>query len=385
MKWQNKGHEFDALGEIFKKNKDLLVIGNEESLKNIKKELDFLNTKIEYKTLKEVFSIPILSGFKLKNKTIVIADNNQETLEKLLKIKWLKHNENIFLGINFLRFFLSIYALYVCNKVYAGISTCIIITTHCPLNCKYCLNYEPYIKNKKHRDFEEIKNDIDLFFKCFDRVKYFSISGGEPFLYPKFGELIKYINSNYIDKINSLWFATSCGALPNDETLKIIKESNIDVYIDDYTENASFTKSNYDKLIKKLDENNISYVLPAGNIKFIKTFPPKEDYTKYTEEQLINKYQLCQNAGTDLRDGKLYSCCYSSFADTAQLVPALEDDVYNLMEFDESKKRELVEFKLYYTEKGYVNFCKYCNGFVSNNNIYDENGVTQLERGKILE
>ncbi|MEI0525698.1 radical SAM protein [Brachyspira murdochii] len=392
MKWQDKGHEFDALGEIFKKNKDLLVIGNEESLKNIKKELDFLNTKIEYKTLKEVFNISILSSFKLKNKTIVISDNNQDSLEKLLKNKWLKLNENVFLAEDFLKKYLSIYAIYVYDKIYTGTGTCLILTTHCSLNCEYCLNYEPYIKNKKHRDFEELKSDVDTFFKYFDKVRYFSLSGGEPFLHPKFKEIIEYVGENYINKISEFGTVTNGSILPSDELLLAIKKYNMELVIDNYTKNAPYIKKTYEELIEKCKKININYITGGEtDTVFFKSFPPKEDYTKCTEEELINKYSGCKKFydGFDIKNKKLYSCCYSSFADTANLVKADENDFFDLDNpkdiYGGGYKKELIEFRLGYTKKGYVNFCKYCNGFPSINNEFDENGVTQLERGKILE
>ena len=384
MKWQNKGHEFDTLGAIFKKNKNLLVIGNDESLKSIKEELDFLNTEIEYKTLKEVFSIPILLGFKLKNKTIVIADNSQETLEKLKKFKFIKHNENVFLADDFLKTYLSIYALYVYDKLYFGTSTCTIMTTYCPLNCKYCMNQQPYIKNKQHKDIDEIKKDIDYFFNCVDRVKYFCLSGGEPFLYPHLGELAEYVHKNYGNKIYTLWFGTSSGVMPSDELLEKIKKSNAEIWFDDYRKTAPFTEKNFEPLINKCKEMGIKHKV-SPTMTFIKLFPPKEDYTKLTDEQLIYKYDKCQHYGPELRDGKLYACCYGGFAETAKLVPALPEDTYDLTQFDSSKKAELMEFKLYYTEKGYMNFCKYCNGLWNINNLLDENGVTQADKNKILE
>ena len=390
MKWKNKGHEFDELGEIFKKNKDILVIGNEESLKSIKEELDFLGIYIEYNSsILKYLSVPFINNKKIgKNKTIVIADNDKNTLKKILKIKRFKHNKNVFLGEDFLREYLSIYALYICDKVYSGISSCIVMTDYCSLNCKYCLNYEPYIKNKRHRDIKDLKNDIDLFFLSFDRVKYFSLTGGEPFLYPHFAELLEHVSKNYGHKIHTLWFATNGSIMPSDDLLNTIKNSNIEIWLDDYTKNAPHTKNTFEKLLKKCKEMNINHRV-SNEMIFIKSFPPKMDYTKYTDEHLIDKYNGCQNPGPELRNGKLYSCCYSGFADNANLVKAKEQDFFDLRlsNFDNGGgyKKLLIEFKLYYSERGYTEFCKYCNGFFGINNDTDENGVTQLKMNEKLE
>jgi hypothetical protein len=43
------------------------------------------------------------------------------------------------------------------------------------------------------------------------------------------------------------------------------------------------------------------------------------------------------------------------------------EEVYDLTEFTVEKKKELVEFRLGYTTKGYTNFCKKCRGFTPKN------------------
>ena len=43
------------------------------------------------------------------------------------------------------------------------------------------------------------------------------------------------------------------------------------------------------------------------------------------------------------------------------------EEVYDLTEFSADKKKELIEFRLGYTTKGYTNFCKKCRGFTPEN------------------
>ena len=391
MKWQNKGHEFDALGAIFKKNKKLLVIGSDESLKSIKEELDFLNTEIEYKTLKEIFSISILSALKLKNRTIVIADNSQETLEKLKKFKFIKHNENVFLADDFLKKYLSIYALYVYNKVYSNELIAITMTNMCSLNCKYCTAYEPYIKNKRHLDVNFLKREMDLLFSCFDRLKYFSLTGGEPFLYPYFEELIKYFISNYIDKVKIFQIYTNGSIVPSDRLFNVLKEcKNLCLVCDNYTKNAKHTSITYKKLIDKCNYFNLNYyAMDENQLIFAKSFPPKYDYTKLDNNALIRKFDNCKcfDIGRELLNGKLYQCCVSANAISANLIQYIENDILDLNKYCTGggySKNELIEFVLNYSEKGYAEFCKYCNG-IWNNELLDENGVTQLKKGEMLE
>ena len=43
------------------------------------------------------------------------------------------------------------------------------------------------------------------------------------------------------------------------------------------------------------------------------------------------------------------------------------EEVYDLTQFTPEKKKELVEFRLGYTSKGYTNFCRKCRGFTPEN------------------
>ena len=252
------------------------------------------------------------------------------------------------------------------------------------MNCKYCLNYQPYIKNKTHFDYDELIRDVDTFFNTFDRVEYFSLTGGEPLLYKQLPDLLKHIVSNYRQKVEHLWFATNGSIVPSDELCQVIKETGTEIIIDNYTPFTPELKETYEKTIQKCKDFELKYnegEIPA----FFKTFPPAKDYTKMSEKELTEKFDDCKNSysGFGLKDGKLYACCYMQFADTAGLVQAKEQDYFVL---DNSNKKELIEFVAGYTKMGYGEFCKYCNCFFGKyDGGYDENGVTQQPKNKLLE
>jgi len=397
MKWKNKGHEFDELGKLFFKNNQILVLGGEKATRKIKEELEFLNLSVKcnnsiYKNFNPIFVVLnkiIKPRYEelVSEKTIIIADDDRDILEKILNVKGINLNKNVFLASEFFKKYLSIFALYACKKVYSGIGTCLILTTHCTLNCKYCSNFQPYLKSKdkKHKNFEDLIKDVDVFFSCFDRVKYFSLSGGEPMLHPQLEELIRYIGMNYRHKIWDFEVVTNGSIVPSNEVLKAIRDYKVNILCDDYTINAPFTKESHEKLIQKCKDFGVDYKI-NHNMVFFKMFPPKIDYTRYTEEQLEEKFTECKNcySGHELRAGRLYSCCCAGLADTAHIVYAAKNDYMDLNDYLEEKE-ELIEFKLDYNDKGYVEFCKYCNGFPNMNGNLDENGVTQVKKGEILE
>ena len=78
------------------------------------------------------------------------------------------------------------------------LKTDISLTSRCTLNCEHCMQFLPYWKNDRRKEnaLENIKADLDIYFKCVDYVLDFDIVGGEPFLYSRIDELIEYIGQN---------------------------------------------------------------------------------------------------------------------------------------------------------------------------------------------
>ena len=96
--------------------------------------------------------------------------------------------------------------------------------------------------------------------------------------------------------------------------------------------------------------------------------PEKTDYSGLQEEQLIAHRDSCTQSWQELRDGKLYSCNYAAYATVAGIAGSQDvEETYDLRSFSDDKKKELVEFRLGYTEKGYTEFCKKCLGFTDKN------------------
>ena len=366
MKWKNKGHEFDELGKIFEKNKDLLFLGDIDKAKKMKECLNFLGAKIfiaENTNLKDV---------DFNNKTILIFGNHCY-IEEFIIQKGLRKNVEYFIISEFntndfssyfnefTKKYLSIFAIYGYDKVYIGDNN-IVTTTVCNLNCKACLNYEPYIKNKKHNDFDRLKKDIDLYFKNVDMVGLLHITGGEPTLYKELPKFLKYINDNYRHKIVNLVMPTNCMVGISDELCETFKECNVIVQVDNYLEAVPQHKDIYENNIKKLNDYKINTeIIPAGiNWNWCETYPPKYDYSKLPEEELMKRFDYCGCDFSEIRNGGLHVCNYQSYAETAGIIEEDKDSFFDLS--GNVNKKELIEFRLKYNNKGYVEFCKSCNG-----------------------
>jgi hypothetical protein len=214
-------------------------------------------------------------------------------------------------------------------------------------------------------------------------VEFFSLTGGEPLLYKHLGKLIQYIHENYRNKIGRLGLATNSTIMPSDNLCKIIRDCNVDIICDDYSDFEPKHKKRTQQVTEKLDSFGIQYK-SGKNIRFFKTFPPSKDFREWPNDALCEKFEACKKtySGFGLKMGNLFSCCYSMFADTAKLVPAQHGDYYKL--FENIDKYELVKFILGYTNCGYTEFCKYCNCFFGTQSGYDENGVTQQPKDELL-
>ncbi len=394
MKWKNKGREFDKIGSYIK-NKEILFLG---CGKEFNKKISFLNSKLRVieelpqqirtnglinlvNTINKVRLF--VKKLKITNEIVIVSDEHKKIYKILTKYIGFKKNKNIFLETEFNKKYLSVYALYGFGKVYSPFSTCIVLTTLCSLNCKYCLNYQPYIKNKCHIEYEKLKKDIDVFFNSFDRVDSFSLTGGEPLLYKELPDLLYYIANNYRNKVEHLWFATNGTIVPSDELCTAIKDTGTEVIIDNYTKFVPETIDTYNQTVQKCEKFGLKY--NEGDIPaFFKTFPPAKDFTRMSEGMLIEKFNECKNSysGFEIKDGRLYACCYTGFANTASLVEAKDGDYLNL---NNTNKKELIEFVAGFTKTGYTEFCKYCNCFFGKyDGGYDENGVTQQPKNKLL-
>ena len=65
---------------------------------------------------------------------------------------------------------------------------------------------------------------------------------------------------------------------------------------------------------------------------------------------------------------KLYNCNYAAYATVAGIAGEEDyEETYDLNSFSEDMKKELIEFRLGYTVKGYTNFCMKCRGFTTEN------------------
>ena len=195
----------------------------------------------------------------------------------------------------------------------------------------------------------------------------FHVSGGEPMIYKYTADLIEYIDKKYGNRIDTLRTVTNGTIVPKDEVLEKLSRCNVEVTIDDYRDAVPTFRERYEQLIQKFEEYHIKYYVNKAE-SWVDLAPDKTDFSTKSEAWMIQHRSSCKQSWQELRDGKLYSCNYAAYATVAGIAGEQDaEETFNLKNFTSEKRKELVEFRLGYTEKGFTNFCKKCRGFTPEN------------------
>ncbi len=373
MKWTNKGHEYDAEYKEIKGKKAYYLFGagdyGRQFLNIFKDEIrirGFIDNS-EEKQGKAIngYICYTLDQIQLsEDEGIVLTMSQIARITPCEQLKQHGYRERVDFFV--LEEFLSVYYVYKYDKIYFS-SISFLPSTICNLKCRHCLNFNPFAKQFYVREWEALVKDVDLFFSCIDRIMIFHISGGEPMLYKHTVDLIEYIDKNYGDRIDTLRMITNGTIVPRNEDLIKISKCRVELVVDDYREAVPRYNAQFNDLTQKLEEFGIRfYINKADN--WIDLAPERTDYSCWTEEALEKHRSDCCQSWQELRDGKLYNCNYAAYASVAGIGGKQDqEETYELTTFSTEKKKELVEFRLGYTTKGYTNFCRKCRGFTTEN------------------
>lgn len=187
-------------------------------------------------------------------------------------------------------------------------------------------------------------------------------------LYKHIADVIEYLACNYGNRIDTLQTVTNGTIVPDDAILERLGKCNVEITVDDYREAVPQYRQNFDALLKKLDEHHIRYYTNYTD-EWIDLAPMQTDLSHLSEQELARHFDSCCQSWQELRDGRLFSCNYSAYAGVAGISAIQEDETFDLVHYDESQKKELIEFRLRYSKKGYVSFCKKCRGFGAANAV----------------
>lgn len=243
------------------------------------------------------------------------------------------------------------------------------VTTKCTLNCAKCNMFIPYYKEKFHYSFEELRNNIDLFFERIDYAAYFGLIGGEPMLNPALKDVIVYLEENYRDKYGKISYASNGSVMPSSDLLEVMQKYGIHVVISDYSQAVSY-RDKIEELEAKFKEYHIQYDIKPSLIWCDFGFPACP--VRRDVEQQKEHLKYCRPEWNGLNDGNFYYCNVSWSAEKSGRYSLQEEDYIRLRDIDARDKEAchtLVELS-----RGTSSFCKICGGCGRDNMMYVEAG-----------
>ena len=376
MKWKNKGHEYDNIEMNFNAGTKIWIYGAGENGKDLCRELAFADCvagfidnnaeKIKagiWEGKQVISSESFLAQFH-DNCIVVVAvalPNMPVVVRQMIRSGW-EEGKNLFIYHIFHYSYLPIWALRSWGKIYIP-TVSFLVTTMCNLDCKGCLNFTHFNKNKRHYDLERLKSDIDLLFKKVNYIGYLHLSGGEPFLHPHLEVLIEYIDSNYKHQIGILGTTTNGTIIPKESLCKTLKKADIRVWIDDYRENVPLAKEKFEKVKKQLEDFDVCCISNQTD----QWLDIQNTDTELDEKKLRNRCEACDVPFVSVKDHKIYGCNYCDYAWEAGISEGNENDYLDLEQISEGEKAQITEFIMGYSDNGYYTFCKNCSGYQASN------------------
>lgn len=302
-----------------------------------------------------------LNKYKYENVYIIITSNQHEIeIAKQLKSNGLKEIKDFCF---YKDLFKSIF--YDTNQVLQGYVE-LYITDRCTLNCKHCALLLPFIEQRKNVDIEKIKQDVNAYFSIVDKVMEFRILGGEPLLYDNLACLLKFLKDNYSSKIMQIKVVTNGTLIPQKNILELMNKYDIELNISNYNVDAS--QNIRTQLINLLKEYKISYRIM--NMEYWVDVYGDPYQNKHRNVGDIKKlFNECNFGCRTIHNEKLYYCAIDCAAKKIGIVGDDREDYFELsnavVDFD--IKEKFLDFDRGKVKRGFVSFCKNCNGSLGNN------------------
>lgn len=317
---------------------------------------------------------------KSTNPHIIICASRKNTLaiEKHLKDEGFIYNRDYFIYREFVDKILPIMAYEFFDQIFISL-TQISVTERCTLRCKKCAHgcYNVPI-TQSDMTLEQVKKSADIFFSKVDFIQEFVLIGGEPLLYKNLIEVIEYIGSKYRDKMN-IFSITSNGTItPSKELIDICKKYRVLIRISNYSGTIKKLEIQYENLRELFISNDVLFRIGKKENEWV-------DYgfdnyeRKCDDSQLIEVFDACSTPCHEIRESKFYYCVMARSVSDNLHYDVGETDYLDFNQLtNENWKRELLEFILGYSEKGYLDMCRYCHGAEVNN--YPIPAAEQMEK-----
>lgn len=381
MKWTNRGNEnipYKNIADMVKQNPAFCIYGAGQfgnELYGVLKKFDlfecFIDNSVEKQksgyngeaVISEAQFWKMYRSPKVRPFIVIAASAaNTRDIKENLQEKGLIYGRDFFTFKEFINKVFPVIAYFVFGKTYVNL-TQICVTERCSLKCKKCA-HGCYAVKADHQDLtlEQVKKSADAFFSKIDYICEFVLIGGEPLLYRQLAEAVEYIGSKYRNKINIFSITTNGTIKPSDRLLSVCREHDVLFRISNYSKQLPRLERQYSILSELFNENGIRYSLGFQD----------SSWTDYgfeyvnrngTEEELIKVFDSCDTPCHEIRENKFYFCVMARSVAENLSKNVGEDDYIDFDKLVSSDwKRELLEFILGYSQKGYLDMCNYCHG-----------------------
>lgn len=379
MKWNNKGHEFDQYASELEKTylmvqKGIYVFGAGMLGKKVQGILTYFNLFRGYidndleKQKNGVDGIEVVSFDKYmeagqQNLIVIAADKrNIPDIVEQLSEAGISLGRECYDYNAFMNHILPVLLVYYYDISYVDIAQ-ISLTERCSLKCEKCA-HACYNVDSSAEDmsFEQVCHSADSFFAKTNKCGEFVLIGGEPLLYGKLSEVIGYIGQRYRKQMLMFSITTNGTIMPSQDLLQMCRKYNVVIKISNYSAEIPWMKDKYEKLLQILGENEVKFYLNAPDQEWMDYGFEWVDHGS-DQAELINVFDSCKTPCREIRENRYYYCVMArSVSDNLHKDAGAEDylDMDSLTGAD--YKKILLEFNMGFSDKGYLDMCRYCNG-----------------------
>ena len=178
---------------------------------------------------------------------------------------------------------------------------------NCNLNCKGCTHFSNIVKGNHFPNLRLLKSDLRRLAELFENIEYIRILGGEPFLNPDIGLIIKAVRDNF--PYSKIIIVTNGILLPNlkKEIFSTIRDANAQVTISMYPP----LQGNIECIENTLQEERVDYQFGERQNKY-------EICNKFAKFMIrngtsdgANEHERCRRKRcTFLYEGRIYGCAF---------------------------------------------------------------------------
>lgn len=381
MQWRHPGHEFDGeakrILQVFDNGRKIYVFGAGILGRDIRQRLELFgcfggyvdNDKRKQKNGvdgERVMSFVEYMALSEKGILVLAADlKNIPAIRSQVTGAGLIETEDYYLWIDFTKRVYPILITYFYDKSYVELAQ-ISLTEKCTLRCRKCAHACPYAEDSiEELSMEDVYDSADSFFKRVDIVREFVLIGGEPLLYKKLDEVVKYIGERYRHKIITFSIATNGTIVPSEQLLEQCVKFRVIFKVSNYSASVPRLVPKYERLEQVLKRCGADYEMGAAEMEWFDYGFEYVDQSDASQSDMMKLFDSCKTNCREVRRNRYYYCVMARSVSENMGFGVGNDDYLDLEKMsDQEYKKILLEFNLGYSDKGYLDMCRHCNGGV---------------------